>query len=78
MINRFAAVFIGIIIIAVGVASAAALFTQSVDAETGAVTPGILPIALPTELFGFPIIIFSAVIALIGLGVIFFGWQFGY
>ena len=76
--RKFVVIPIGLLILAIGVAIAVGVFTQTTNAETGATTPGIIPIALPTALFGFPMIAIAGVIALIGIAVVIVGWKFGF
>ena len=72
---NFKILLVGLIILAIGATLAVAVFTQGTDAETGEATPGIIPLTLPNEAFGIPMVGIGAAITLIGVGVVFWGFK---
>ncbi|MDD5181881.1 MAG: hypothetical protein PHC66_01770 [Candidatus Nanoarchaeia archaeon] len=69
---------IGIVILAIGAALVVGVLTQTTttDSKTKVTTtnPGIIPIVLPGSIAGIPMVGLAGAIALIGVGVLFWGW----
>lgn len=78
--NRLIMALVGLVIIAIGAALVAGIFTQTTVTENKEtkVVPGVIPIVLPSDVMGFPTFGIGAVIALIGVAVVFIGFKFGY
>ncbi len=69
---------IGIVILAIGAALVVGVLTQTTTTDSKTkqtvTTPGILPIALPGNIAGVPILGIAGAIALIGVGVTIWGF----
>jgi len=64
---------IGLVVLAIGAALTVGVITQS--GTPGNMTTGIVPIEMPTEIFGFPAIAIGGVLALVGVGVTILGFN---